>query len=762
MRSDLRRLLCATALSLSLALSAGSMPARAADNPLRDIKVEGTERIEPMTVLTYLEMQKGQIVTQQTLDDALKSLFATGLFADVQLTENNGIVTVKVVENPIINEVAFEGNDKLDDTALQAEITSRPRQVFTRTQVQNDVTRLYEVYRRNGRFSVQIDPKIIKLDQNRVNLVFEISEGDETTISTIRFVGNERFSDDELRSELTSQEYRWYNFLSSSDRYDQDRLDFDMEQLRQFYLKEGYADFRVLSTSSELSKDKKDFFITVTVDEGERYKVADVTVTSRIRNLDPTSLTDQVTFKVDDWYNAEEVKATVDRMTKTLGDQQYAFVTVVPDVQRNRDAKTVNIAFNINESPRVFVERINIDGNVRTLDKVVRREFELVEGDPFNRSKLAKSEQNLRNLDYFEKVDVKTLPGSAPDKTVVDVSVEEKSTGEISLGAGFSTADGPLADFRLRERNFLGKGQDVTLAATIAGKRTEFDIGITEPYFLDRDLSAGVDVFHITRDQQDESSFDQRRTGGGLRMGYPLSEHWRQSLRYRIEQNEITNVDSDASRIIQDQEGDRFTSALSQRLTYEDLDSRIFPTDGVTAWMDAEVAGLGGDAKYVSGKLGGAYYYPVAHGWTASVTGEVGAIRGWSDGDVKINERFFLGSNTLRGFSKSGVGPRDIITDDSLGGNQFYRGSVEMSFPIGFPEEMGVSGHAFSDFGSLWGIDEDDMTGIVDESSLRAAAGVGFSWRSPMGPVRVDLSAPLLKEDYDETEAFRFSFGTRF
>jgi len=758
MRFNIRRLLCATALSVSLTASM----AHAADNAVRDIKVVGTERIEPATVMTYLDLQKGQVATQQSLDDALKSLFATGLFADVQLSENNGVVIVKVVENPIINEVAFEGNDKLDDTALQAEVTSRPRQVFTRTQVQNDVARLYEVYRRNGRFSVQIEPKIIKLDQNRVNLVFEISEGDETTISTIRFVGNERFSDDELRSELTSQEHRWYNFLSASDRYDPDRLAFDMEQLRQFYLKEGYADFRVLSSSSELSKDKKDFFVTVTVDEGDRYKVADVTLNSRIRNLDPTSLTDQVTFKVNDWYNADEVKTTVDHMTKALGDLQYAFVTVVPDVQRNRDAKTVTIAFNINESPRVFVEKVNINGNVRTLDKVVRREFELVEGDAFNRSKLAKSEQNIRNLDYFEKVDVKTLPGSAPDKTVVDVNVEEKSTGEISVGAGFSTSDGPLADFRLRERNFLGKGQDVTLAATIAGKRTEFDLGYTEPYFLDRDLSAGVDLFHITRDQQDESSFDQKRTGGGLRLGYPLSEHWRQGLRYRIEQNEITNVDSDASRIIKDQEGDRFTSALSQRLTYEDLDSRVFPTDGVTAWLDTEVAGLGGDAKYVSGKLGGSYYYPVAHSWTASLTGEVGAIQGWSDGDVKINERFFLGGTTLRGFSKSGVGPRDLTTDDSLGGNSFYRASAELAFPIGFPEEMGVLGHAFTDIGSLWGIDESDMTGIADESSLRASAGVGFSWRSPMGPVRIDLAAPLLKEEYDEKEIFRFSFGTRF
>lgn len=756
MRLNTRRLICASAILLAL-----TAPAYA-DNVVRDIKVQGSQRIEPATVMTYLDLQRGDVATQEALDGALKSLFATGLFADVQLSENNGIVTVNIVENPIINQVAFEGNDKLDDAQLQTEIVSRARQVFTRTQVQNDVTRLYEVYRRNGRFSVQIEPKVIKLDQNRVNLVFEVLEGDETTVNSIRFVGNERFSDDELRSELSSQEYRWYNFLSSSDRYDPDRLEFDLELLRQFYLKEGYADFRVLSSASELSKDKKDFFITVTVEEGDRYKVGDISVNSQIRDLDPNSLSDQITFAIQDWYNADEVKNSVDLMTKKLGDLQYAFVAVVPDVQRNREQKTIDVVFNINESPRVFVERINVDGNIRTLDKVVRREMEMVEGDPFNRSKLAKSEQNIKNLDFFEKVEVKTLPGSTPDKTVVDVSVEEKSTGEISIGAGFSTSDGPLADFRLRERNFLGKGQDAQFATVIAGARTEFDLSFTEPYFLDRDLSAGVDLFHSTKDQQDESSFDQKRTGGGLRLGYPLSEKWRQTLRYRVESNEITNIDADASRFIRDQEGDRVTSALSQRLTYDDLDSRVFPTDGVTAWLDAEVAGLGGDAEYVSGKLGGSYYYPVAKNWVFNLLGEVGAISSYGDEDVKINERYFIGGNSLRGFEKAGLGPRDLQTDDSLGGNQFYRASAELTFPVGFPEEMGVAGHAFTDVGSLWGLDDENLVDVADESSIRASAGLGMSWRSPMGPVRVDLSAPYLKEDYDKKEVFRFSFGTRF
>jgi outer membrane protein insertion porin family len=728
---------------------------------VRDIRVEGSERVEPATVLTYLGMHTGDPVTQDSLDDALKSLFATGLFADVQISESNGVVTVKVIENPVINQVAFEGNDELEDDQLLSEISARPRQVFTRTSIQNDLARLYDIYHRNGRFSADIQPKVIKLDQNRVDLVFEISEGPLTEISSIRFVGNERFSGDELRSVITSRERRWYNILSSADRYDQDRLSYDMEVLRQFYLKEGYADFRVSSSVSELSQDKERFYITVTVDEGERYKVGDIRVNSQLRNLDPQSLMKDVTLSKSDWYDAEEVKTTVENMTHSLGDMQYAFAEVVPDVNRNRADKTIDLVFNVNESPRVFVERINIDGNARTLDKVVRRQMELVEGDAFNRTLLAESEKNINNLGYFSKVDVKTLPGSTPDKTVVDVTVEEQSTGEVSLGAGFSTADGPLADFHIRERNLLGKGQDLGLSATIAGSRTEFDVSFTEPYFLDRDLALGFDAFHTTRDQQDQSSFDQKRTGGGVRLGYPLSKNWRQLWKYRIESNEITNVDSDASRFVQDQEGNRMTSAVSQRLTYEDLDSRLFPTDGFSAWLDTEVAGLGGDAQYVSGKLGGSYYFPIAKKWTFNLLGEVGIIAGYGDEEVKINERYFLGGNTFRGFEKYGVGPRDLTTDDSLGGNQFYRGTAELTLPLGLPDDLGVSGHIFTDVGSLWGLDETG-NGLVDENSLRASGGVGVTWRSPMGPVRIDLSKPYLKEDYDVEQVFRFSFGTRF
>ncbi|MCF8495740.1 MAG: outer membrane protein assembly factor BamA, partial [Alphaproteobacteria bacterium] len=472
----------------------GFSPPADAQQVIRDIQVQGAQRVEPATILSYINLQSGDPMTRETLDSALKNLFATGLFADVSLEQQGDILVVTVSENPIINEISFEGNDRIKDDELLAEIQARPRQVFARTKIQADVSRIYQLYRRGGRFSVSVEPKVIRLEQNRVNLVFEIQEGDVTKVESIRFVGNKRFDDSRLRSEISTKETAWYRFITADDRYDPDRLSYDQEMLRRFYLKEGYADFRIVSAVAELSNDRSDFFITLTLEEGERYKLGEVKIDSRLRDFDPAPLNQNIEIRSGDWYDANLVQETVDHLTDALGDLQYAFVAVKPEIRKNRDARTVDITFQIDETPRVFVERIDVNGNMRTLDKVVRREMLLVEGDPFNKSKLARSEQNIRNLDYFEKLEMSAKPGSAPDKTVVDINVAEKSTGELSVGAGFSTNDGPLADFRIRERNLLGKGQDLLLAAVIAGQRTEFDASFTEPHFLDRDVSAGVDL----------------------------------------------------------------------------------------------------------------------------------------------------------------------------------------------------------------------------------------------------------------------------
>ncbi len=725
------------------------------------IEISGAQRIEESTIASYMDLKIGDNVDSEATDRALKSLFATGLFADVKVSASGGLVSVKIIENPVINIISFEGNDKIKDDELLSEIQQRPRQVFTRAKVQSDVARLYQIYRRQGRFSVLIQPKIIRLDQNRVNLVFEIHEGDITKIKSIRFVGNEHYSDRKLRSVISTKESSWYKFMTSSDRYDSDRLSFDQELVRDYYLSKGYVDFKVISAVAELSNDKSGFFITFTVEEGQRYKVEGTEIVSSIRNFDADILNTSITFDEGDWYNIDQVKRSVMKMTDQLGDLQYAFVDVRPDIRKNREKQSVTVIFMINETPRVFVERINVNGNIRTLDKVLRREMMVVEGDPFNRSKLAKSERNIRNLNFFETVDVSVSQGSAPDKTVIDIDVQEKSTGELSLGAGFSSTDGPLADVSIRERNLLGKGQDLLLSTTLAGKKSEFRLAFTEPYFLGRDISAGFDAFHTTRDLQKESSYDQTRSGGGLRLGYPLSENWRQTLRYRMENNDIQNVNSTASRFIRDQEGKRTTSAISQRLFYDTRDSSIFATSGMTYWLDTELAGISGDAKYISAKTGASYFHPITDNVIINILGEGGAIQSYGDADVEINERFFLGGSTLRGFERSGVGPRDSTTDDALGGNFFYRGSVEMTFPLGLPKELGIKGHGFSDFGSLWEIDELG-SGLFDSNSIRASAGIGVSWKSPFGPIRLDYAIPYSSENYDKEEKLRFDFGTRF
>ncbi|MCB1538974.1 MAG: outer membrane protein assembly factor BamA [Rhodospirillales bacterium] len=760
MKKGFRYTLSALALVLTVTVSPISLMAQEAH--VARIQIEGAERIDPQTILSYMTVKPGDTYSQEALSDSAKALYGTGLFADVNIQPRNGVLVVSVVENPLINQIAFEGNEKLKDEELMSEIASRSRNVLARTTVQSDVDRIRELYRRQGRYSVAVEPKVIRLDQNRVNLVFEINEGPVSEIRGIKFVGNQAYSDDALREAVASKESRWYRFLSTSDRYDADRMAYDEELLRRFYLKHGYIDFRVVSAVAELTPDKSAFFLTFTVDEGPRYKIGKVNVdTSGLTGVDPKVLDKDIEIKSGQWYDAQAMDDTISAMTTRLGDMQYAFVGVDPDVARHPENDTVDVTFRVGRTPKVYVERIDIKGNVRTQDKVVRRAFPLAEGDPFNGDKIAKAEQNLKDLDFFDTVKVRPVPGSAPDQTVVDVDVQEKSTGEISLGGGFSTSEGPLADFQIRERNFLGRGQDVALSASVSAKHTEFDTSFTEPYFLDRDLSAGVDAFHTTSNLKSESSFDQVRTGGALRLGYPLSEHLRQTLKYRLENNDIKNVQSDASAYIKQQEGTWLTSAVSQRLTYDTRDSTLWPTKGQVSWLETEGAGLGGDAKFISGKIGAEVFFPVTHSSVLSILGEGGAIHGWSGSGVRINERYFIGGDTLRGFQASGIGPRDLTTGDALGGNLFYRGSVEAAFPIGLPEEMGVQGHAFSDFGSLWSLDQSGA-GIVDSKSVRVSTGVGVSWRSPFGLIRLDFANPVVKENYDKNEKFRFSFGTRF
>lgn len=727
---------------------------------VRRIVVQGAQRIERETILSYLSLKEGDALDASRINRSLKTLFATGLFADVAIHQEGRDIVIRVVENPIINRVAFEGNKRVKDEVLEAETQLRPRVVYTRTRVQSDVKRILEVYRRSGRFAARVEPKVIQKGQNRVDLVFEIEEGPDTGVHKVSFIGNRFFSDGALREEILTKESRWYRFLSNADTYDPDKLTFDRELLRRFYLANGFADFRVSSAVAELSEDRTGFFLTFTLEEGERYKLGSFDVVSKIKDIDPEPLKELIELDPGDWYNADLVDETILKLTDFVGSKGYAFVDIRPAIDRDRENKEINITFEVLDAPKVYVERIDIRGNVRTMDEVIRREFQLVEGDAFNTAKLRRSRDRIRELGFFKSAEVNNIPGSRPDSTIVQVDVEEQSTGEISVGAGYSTTSGVLGDVSFRERNLLGKGQDLRLSTRIGQKETTLDLSFTEPYFMDKELSAGFDLFHTVTDQQDRSSYDSRESGGALRLGYDITEYWSQSLRYRFSRETIKDVDDDASIYVQEQEGTESVSLVGQTVSYDRRNSRVDPTSGYKISLGNDLAGVGGTVSFFRTKLTGSYYYPFTKSTYLITGGTIGHIVGLGE-DVRLNDRFYLGGDDLRGFESGGVGPRDVSTDDALGGNQYASGSVELRFPLGLPDEFGLTGAVFTDIGTL---KEVDVTGadVEDTGSIRSSVGVGLNWKSPFGPVRVDLSQAVLKEDFDETEVFRFSFGTRF
>ncbi|MEP4886514.1 MAG: outer membrane protein assembly factor BamA [Alphaproteobacteria bacterium] len=729
---------------------------------VEEIRVVGTQRIDPSTVNAYMQIKPGDTYDPAKVDDSLKNLFNTGLFADVTLRREGDAIVVQVVENPIINRIAFEGNSKLENDALLSEVSLRPRVVYTRTKVQGDVQRLLDIYRRSGRFAATVDPKVIQLPENRVDLVFEIEEGGKTGIRAINFIGNSEFSDGRLREVVQTTESAFYNFLSSNDTYDPDRLSFDRELLRRFYLSEGYADFRVVSAIAELTDDRDDFIVTFTLDEGPQYNFGTLDVASELRGVEGTELSGLIAADAGDTYDANEVEDTVQSITESLGERGFAFVDVRPRVNRDRDALTIDVTYEIREGPRVFVERIDIAGNVRTLDEVIRREFTIVEGDAFNTAKLRRTRQRLQDLGFFARVDINNTPGSANDRTIVSVNVEEQSTGELSVGAGFSSTAGLLTDIALRERNLLGRGQDLRVSTTLATKQQQIDLSFTEPYFLDRDVAAGFDVFIRTTDFSDRSSFEQSEAGFGLRAGYQMTEHLRHTARYRFTRDSIDDIEADASEVVKSQEGTFTTSSIENDFFYDALDSKFEPTDGYSLSYGVDLAGFGGSEKFIRNEVGGNFFKPLfGTSLIGSVKGETGHIASLQDDEIRVSERFFLGGARLRGFKVGGIGPRDLRTDDALGGTQYYRGSAELGFPLGLPEEFDIQGAVFSDVGSVWGND-DPFPDIADDASLRSSVGIGVGWGSPVGPVRVNLSRAWLKEDYDKTEFFSFSFGTRF
>lgn len=736
------------------------------------IIVKGNERIDGSTIGSYLPIQVGDTVDGQRIDLAVKTLFRTDLFSDVQITLQGTDLIVKVVENPIVNQVVFEGEHALAETKLRDEVTIHPRSIFTKARVQADVARIVELYRRAGRITATVTPKIVELPQKRVDLVFEIDEGAKTGVSRINILGNKAFSDNDLRDVVVTKESNWWRFLSSNTNYDPDRLDYDREQLRKYYTNRGYYDFRVISAVAELTPNQKNFAITFTVDEGPKYKFGDLKVSTENKKLDADFLKALLPIHKGQLYDSSKVEDAIDALTFASGSAGYAFVDIRPRFKADRDKRTVDVSFEVREGPHVYVERIDIIGNTRTVDPVIRREILLTEGDAYNKVLLDRSRNQIRALGFFKDVKIAEAPGSAPDKTIVQATVEEQPTGEFSFGIGFSSIDKFLFDIGVTERNFRGRGQELRARVSTGSLSQTIDLSFTEPRWLGRNLRAGVDIFSYRYNYANQASFTTTQTGAAVHVGFPINGATYFNTRYQISDSGVQVDDSfcTSQPILCAQRGTFLTSQIGYTLATDHRNDPITPTRGWRGNFRQDIAGLGGDVRYLRTEADASWFHGFWPQWVLTVQGQVGYIHGWGGDTVRINDRFFKGGNSFRGFQTAGIGPRDTTTKDALGGNLYAIGTVELGFPTGLPDEYGIKTALFTEFGTEGELDDlykrispgIPNTSVRDDLALRASAGVSVKWKSPMGPVQFDFSQILAKTNYDKTELFRFSTFRQF
>jgi len=751
-------------------------PAEAQSGAIRDIRVAGNRRVEPETVRTYLRFNVGDAYDPAKVDQSIKSLFATGLFSDVRIDRTGTGVLVTVVENPVVNQVAFEGNREVDKATLTAEVQLKPRSIFTRAKAQADVQRILDIYRRQGRFAAAVEPKIIELENNRVNVVFEINEGGATKVQAINFIGNKAFSDSQLRDIISTSQSGLFDFIKGTNIYDPDRLALDRELLRQYFLKNGYADARIVSAGAELSRDGSGFYITFVVDEGELFTFGKIEIESALTGVDPQRLRGELLTTAGATYDQSAMDRTIERLTLAVSEQGFAFARVRPRAVREPGTRTINVTYVIDQGPRIYIERINVIGNLRTHDHVIRREFRLAEGDAYNPLMVDKAKRRLQALGFFKVVEIKRRAGSAPDRVVLDVELVEQSTGELSFGAGYSTSEGVIGDVSITERNLMGKGQFLRLRLAGSQERMQIDLSFTEPRFLDRNLSAGFDLFHKDVNLSQVSAFRSRTTGGSVRIGFPLSENLWLTNAYTLSLGETYDVLDTASLAIKQAEGTALTSAWGTSLVYDARNHPKTPTKGYYFQIGSDLAGLGGDVKYARVTGEARLYYPIMDKVTLVGRAVGGHIMGWGDDEVRLIDLFYKGGETIRGFNRGGFGPRDLNTGDALGGQTFWATTAEVRFPLPFiPDDLGMGGAVFVDAGSLFGAGafaktlapgcipgDINTVCLADDTSIRASAGFSLLWNSPLGPLRLDIAKAFLKKDYDSEQLIRFGASTKF
>jgi outer membrane protein insertion porin family len=775
------------------------------------IGVEGNRRIEADTIRSYFKPGPSGRLDNAAVDDGLKALINTGLFSDVRIEHRGGRIVVVVAENSVLGRVAFEGNKKIKDEQLSAEVQSKPRGTLSRAMVQSDTQRIIEIYRHAGRYDVSVTPEYIEQPNNRVDLIFVIKEGKKTGVQAINFIGNHAFSSYRLRDIIKTRVSNWLSFLSSGDVYDADRVEADRDLIRRFYLKNGYADVQVVAALTEYDPSVKGFIVTFKIEEGQKYRVASISFHSTIPSFDANALRPLSRISVGSIYNVEAVEKSVEDMTVDTSRRGYAFAQIKPRGDRNFQNHTVSISFDVTEGPRVYIERINIRGNTRTRDYVLRREFDIGEGDAYNRALIDRAERRLKNLDYFKTVKITQEPGSSPDRVIVNVDVEEKSTGDFSVSGGYSTADGALAEVSVSERNLLGRGLYAKASVQYGQYARGYSLSFVEPFLLGYRVALGLDLYQRKQLANSYVSYDSNTFGFSPRLGFQLREDLSLQVRYSISTqkislpgqyqncnnpiplgqitapNTIPDCLADGEASVPVKAGLAFgqvlTSLAGATLTYNTLDNNKNPTSGILAKWSEDFAGLGGDVRYVKSTADVKLYTPVVSDIVGLIHVQGGILNGWggggdanvgnTNGNVRMLDNFQMGPNLVRGFEPMGIGPRDMspnTTNDALGGTKYWGASAELQMPFWFlPKETGLKGAVFADAGSLWGYEgvtsylgQDVHLNGTDSMKIRSSVGVGLIWASPFGPLRFDYAVPISKVTGDRVQEFRFGGGTSF
>lgn len=737
---------------------------------LNKIVIKGNQRIETSTIREYIGVEEGSDFTSDKQSDVIKSLYGTSLFENITTDFTNNVLTVTVQETPFVSKVVFVGNSKVKTNIIMNEIQTAAGESLKKGRLQQDVEKIKEIYKRSGRFSIDVKAKVEQQGNNAVKVVFEVMEGPKTGIKTIKFIGNSNYSDSELRSIILTKESKWFRFLESNDAYDPERIEYDKYLLTKFYNSVGFADFRVISVTADLLPTKEGFILTYSIEEGDKYKFGNIVLHNKIKHIKDSEVAKFIPKKTGDTFNLAAMESASEKISDYLGSRGYPQVDVYPEVKADKSTRIADIELVIDNADKIFINNINIEGNLKTEDRVIRRQLKIAEGDVYNRSKIEKGEQNIRNLDYFDKFTLKLNPTPKRDRYDININVEEKSTASLGFDLGYNTSGGPFGRISFTERNLLGTGKYFNMGVQAGKKSTNYYLGVTEPAFLDRDLSLGVNFFNNYNGRgsgftSGEQNYTMNSVGGKLSLGYDLMEDLSHEIDYSLKRDKLTGSSSSASRFIVEQMGTYVTSAIGHSLTFDQTDSRVLPKNGYILVGSQEYAGLGGDTKYLKHEAEAKWFKSfVENKYTLKLATSAGHIKGTGGKKVRISDRFNLGEYSLRGFESGGVGPRDKLTKEGFGGQKFYTVSTELSFPSGLPEEFNVICSIFADAGALWDADSTALSedGFYNDKSIRASVGFGVLWVTKIAPIKIDWAFPVKKKKYDETRNFHIKFSTHF